>query len=322
MSLILDSKVKYECFWDTLCRSVCLSVGLFMTAIVNAEVIEESFSSKDCGEFRAEVVFTDIELDSHGSDTIEITLTRTVKEKYADDAERILKEHEVTIEENRKSVEVKLSTPRKVNKRWQQEYGGTPLKSKLVVAVPQDCAVKLVTVTGDVDVGTVGGKLVLKSSAGNLSVDESLADSNANAVSGDVKFGKAAGSLSVNQVSGDLIVKDVLGDLKLNSVSGDVNVDKVFGSANLKSVAGDIRLKFVGDEVEVTSTSGDISLGLPDDGRFDFELSTMSGSVNSEHTVSGKITRRRIEGSANGGGTEIIAKTLSGDIRLSKAKGS
>lgn len=320
--MILDSKVKYEYIWDTLCRFVCLSMGLFMTAIANAEVIEESFSSKDGGEFRAEVVFTDIELDSHGSDTIEITLTRTVKEKYADDAERILKEHEVTIEENRKSVEVKLSTPRKVNKRWQREYGGTPLKSKLVVVVPQDCEVSLSSVSSDIDTGTIGGDLVLKSVSGHIGIDEAQTDLKASTVSGDVKIGKVVGVMNVNQVSGDLRVKEALSELKLSSVSGDANVDKVVGSANLTSVSGDVRLKFAGGEVNAKSTSGDISVGLPADGGYDVNLSTMSGSVHTEHSVSGKNTRRRIEGTANDGGTEISAKTMSGDIRLSKAKGS
>jgi len=59
---------------------------------------------------------------------------------------------------------------------------------------------------------------------------------------------------------------------------------------------------------------------IPSDSAFDFEAKTFSGSIHSdfEITISGKISKREIRGSVNGGGADITLKNFSGNIYLKK----
>jgi len=71
---------------------------------------------------------------------------------------------------------------------------------------------------------------------------------------------------------------------------------------------------------EFKSHSGDVTLTIPSDAAFDLEARTFSGSIDSEFeiTLTGKISKKELKGSVNGGGATLEVKTFSGDVELKK----
>lgn len=47
--------------------------------------------------------------------------------------------------------------------------------------------------------------------------------------------------------------------------------------------------------------------------------SMSGGRVNSDFAVDGEITKRRIEGKINGGGSKLVLRTSGGSVKLKKS---
>lgn len=146
----------------------------------------------------------------------------------------------------------------------------------VLISIPHNLEVKVESVSNDVNINGLRGKLDIKSVSGDL-------------VARDVNF------LSVDSVSGDLIASRIQGDLQVKSVSGDSLIDNVQGQVELKDVSGDIQIDTVGSGIDVNAggsgtidfhpvpwqayriqVSGDLSVTLPTDASA--ELSIESGT--------------------------------------------
>ena len=89
-------------------------------------------------------------------------------------------------------------------------------------------------------------------------------------VSGDVEVSGVTGRLRASAVSGDVRVKNVSGSANVSSVSGDVEVevDRLDGSDDMKfaSVSGDVVVKMPSNldaDVDISSMSGSIKTDFP-----------------------------------------------------------
>ncbi len=99
-------------------------------------------------------------------------------------------------------------------------------------------------------------------------------------------------------------------ELKVESISGDIEIIGLKGPMNIETISGFI-------DLTISSTL-----------RADFTLSTISGSMYSDLDISSdkEVSKMRMisggtyEGSLNGGGTDIVLETISGDIYLRKEK--
>jgi DUF4097 and DUF4098 domain-containing protein YvlB len=128
-------------------------------------------------------------------------------------------------------------------------------------------------------------------------------------VSGNVDVSGVTGRLRASAVSGDVKVKNVSGAVSANSVSGDVEVevDRLEGSDDMKfsSVSGDVNVRVPGDldaEVDITSLSGSIKTDFAIEVREDRHgprtyargrLGNGSRHVNMS-SVSGDLSLRRL----------------------------
>ncbi len=231
---------------------------------------------------------------------------------------------QVTIEvggdANRVSVEVKYP------KRTAGFWGGDSLKVSVdfKVWVPEQAAIDLKSVSGDIRVAPLGGPAKIK------------------CVSGDVDLRGATGA-DIDLVSGSLTLANIAGDVFLKAISGNIGVTAVKGSVAVEAVSGDIELLDVseaakinaksingnivyagairaGGRYELKAHSGDVRMTVPAASTFDFEANTFSGTIDSGFDVKvvGKISTKEIRGTVGGGGATVILKTFSGNIDLIK----
>lgn len=226
----------------------------------------------------------------------------------------------VTIEVNKEDGILRIST----------KYAKTRTKSLSVsvrynLMIPAKASAKVKSISGDITLEKIGGKV------------------EASTVSGNVDVMKADKGVKCSSVSGNVGAKNVLGDADLSTVSGNISLEQIRGSVEAESVSGNVKLIDVSEadvvkgktlsgtviyEGKIKSSgsyslkvhSGDIKMRIPSDSAFDFEAETFSGSIHSdfEITISGKISKREIRGSVNGGGADITLKNFSGNIYLKK----
>jgi Putative adhesin len=149
-----------------------------------------------------------------------------------------------------------------------------------------------------------------------------------------LKLHSVDGEVRVEQVTGELEIQCVDGNVKLSDVSGSVVAHSVDGNitANLVKVALDKPMSF-------TTVDGDLDVTFPpdlkanvriksDDGEiytdFDIQLRPDAGKpeVADSRSKNGKYrvkVDKEINGLINGGGSQILFKSVDGDIYIRKA---
>ncbi|HEY0023928.1 MAG TPA: DUF4097 family beta strand repeat-containing protein [Longimicrobium sp.] len=147
--------------------------------------------------------------------------------------------------------------------------------------------------------------------------------------------------LAANTVSGDIVAEGLRSPVEAASVSGDVRVS-TSGPARASTVSGDVVATFAqtdSDEMEFNSVSGDVTLRLAGNVGAEVEAQTLSGEIHSDFPLrrghmtdddddddddGGVHVDIRIGQSARGtigrGGAELSVTTISGDIRLERAR--
>lgn len=146
-------------------------------------------------------------------------------------------------------------------------------------------------------------------------------------VSGGVEVSGATGSITAKSVSGGVRVEDVSGEVRANSVSGEVVVRQASGTVSAKSTSGSVEVEVVrlpaeagAERMEFASVSGDVSVRLPANLGAEVEMSTMSGSLETEFPVEIEKKQygpgRSARGRVGDGSRSLKLSSVSGDVRL------
>jgi DUF4097 and DUF4098 domain-containing protein YvlB len=242
----------------------------------------------------------------------------------------------IEIEKSNSMVEIKTVYPKR-----------SPRKMNVSVSfdlyIPAKASAKISSVSGSINVSKIGGDCRVSTVSGEVILEDIMEYAKANSVSGDVELKNAGQGAHCESVSGNVSAQDVVGDVFLKTVSGNVYARNVEGSIEGSTVSGGVDLKNVekADSIRAStlsgsvnyvgeilsdgryyfkSHSGSITLHIPSDSAFDLEAKTFSGSIRSDFDImiSGKISKKELRGSVNGGGAEVEAKTFSGSIYLEK----
>jgi DUF4097 and DUF4098 domain-containing protein YvlB len=155
------------------------------------------------------------------------------------------------------------------------------------------------TASGDVDLGEITGEARVKTASGDVSVEDVHGTTSVQTASGDLAVQRARSDLTGQLVSGDIWIRDALKSASLNTVSGDVRID-----AAREGV------------VQVNAISGDINIGVRRGSSVFVDCNTISGSMTSELELSDSPSA---EASEPGPQLEVRAKTVSGDVSLTRA---
>jgi len=140
---------------------------------------------------------------------------------------------------------------------------------------------------------------------------------------GGISVSGISGALEINNVNGPISVKDAVGSVVANTVNGAVTV-------NFKTVDAKAPMAF-------STLNGNVDVTFPADIKTSVKLKTDRGGVFTDYEVaidkSQPATKKTEEnhmyklsidewvyGKINGGGPEVMMKTMNGDIYIRKAK--
>lgn len=137
--------------------------------------------------------------------------------------------------------------------------------------------------------------------------------------SGDIEIARAAGDVQASSGSGNIDIDRAGGNLVATTGSGDIHASAVGGTLRARTGSGNIEVTEIGRaEVEVRTGSGDVALGLDSNAAFNFSAHTGSGSIKTMHplTMTGEMSRHRMQGVVRGGGASVNVTTGSGSILI------
>jgi DUF4097 and DUF4098 domain-containing protein YvlB len=124
-------------------------------------------------------------------------------------------------------------------------------------------------------------------------------------------------------VNGDVEAIGLESEVEAVTVNGDVEVTTT-EQAVANTVNGSIRASIgsTSGGVEFETVNGSITLDLPEESNVDLHASTVNGSIDSALpiTVSGRFSRRSLQGRIGDGGTRLDVSTVNGSIRLRRSR--
>jgi DUF4097 and DUF4098 domain-containing protein YvlB len=206
------------------------------------------------------------------------------------------------------------------NTRGSFRMGGGRVSVDVQITIPEVFNADVEVSHGDVEVNRLKGDLSFNSSHGDLDI------------------GVIAGnSLSITTSHGDLDADEIVSEkLRLQSSHGDIEVDRVTaevfearnahgnieiesaeGRADVASSHGNISIRFVrADGGEFTNSHGNIELSAPSETAADLDLAASDVEISGSYNFQGTQRDNRIQGTINGGGPKLVARTDHGNIRL------
>lgn len=171
--------------------------------------------------------------------------------------------------------------------------------------------------TASADVSCVGvlGALIVQTASGDVTAATVTGEATVQTASGDVAIAKVGADATISTASGDIQLASVGGSAHLNTASGDVSVGECQSSVTARTASGDVDLGAVSSgNIGVTSASGDLAVAVVPGIAVYLDLASTAGSIRSELDAD--------EGTAADAAVEIKCRTLSGDIRIRKARPS
>jgi hypothetical protein len=156
-----------------------------------------------------------------------------------------------------------------------------------------DC--KFASASGDLEIGSVVGKLKADTASGGIAVRD------------------INGSASVSTASGDAKIGDLDGDVKFRAASGGLAVTRLRGNVNAQTASGDVTVATAANGgVSVQTASGEVVVGIAEGTAAQLDLQTRSGELRNSLTPS--------EGPAAGDETLLVrVRTGSGDVVVQRA---
>jgi DUF4097 and DUF4098 domain-containing protein YvlB len=203
--------------------------------------------------------------------------------------------------------------------------------------------VTLETSSGSIKVKSARGELIARDSGGDIVIGDAGSGVTAQTSSGSIRINKARGVLELRNSGGDVIVQDAGSNAALSTSSGSIHVVRARGKVDAKDSGGNIVIGEAQDMVLARTSSGEITVnfsvapksesrlevsgggvkvGLPRGAGLDIDAQSSGGNVVSSiaitTAVSGPTRRSAVQGKINGGGSILVLRSSSGDIRISE----
>ena len=304
--------------------------------VKHEEKFEKTESLARDGKVEIRNVSGDVEVKTWDRDEVKIDALKTSKASSMEKAKE--NASKVKIEVTRENGVLKVGTiypkPSIKNLNVSVDYK---------VMIPSQAVIKAKSVSGDVSLENIGGKAAAGTTSGDVSVVGARNGANAETVSGDVKVIDVENGVYCKTASGNIDAKNITGNADLNCVSGDVTAENIRGDVEADTVSGSVKLLdisnadvvkgktmsgntiYYGDissngRYSLEAHSGKVEMTIPSNSAFDLTASCFSGNIKTEFKVmmSGKLSKKKISGSVNGGGADVKLKTFSGNVYLKK----
>ena len=246
----------------------------------------------------------EIEIDATGDGPVEVELTA-----HDEDSQRLVDDARV----ERDGDTIVVDVP---NKRGGFSLGAMFGRSGVNCRVrcPRGTEVSASTKSADLSARGALGALTMRTASGDVQADDVSGDVSVKSASGDVAIRTVGGRLNVQSASGDIQVRSVAGTANVQAASGDVQIESADSDVSATVVSGDVELGAVlRGNVSAQSVSGDVEIAVRRGSKVYLDCTTLSGDTSSDLEVQSDAP------AGDGPLVEIRAKTVSGDIRITRA---
>lgn len=195
---------------------------------------------------------------------------------------------------------------------------------------------KLATSGGSLIIEKVKGKVKGVTSGGNIMLTNADDEMDLSTSGGNVEATNCNGKMNLSTSGGSIMMTNLNGNISAYTSGGNVKADDIRGALSTGTSGGNVMLlamscdltastsggnikvamKEVGKFIKLANSAGDIDLELPANKGYNLLLTANSIKTKNLENFTGKLDDEKVEGTLNGGGTDVKVKGGSGRILL------
>jgi DUF4097 and DUF4098 domain-containing protein YvlB len=266
--------------------------------------VQKTFDINGPAQIEVRLAAGEIVVDPTLEDHIEVELMA-----HDDESQRLVDDARVELKDGHLIVDVP-------NKRggFSFSLGFTRQGITCRIRCPRSSGLSVRSKSADVVARGTLGALSISTASGDIEANRVEGGVNIKSASGDTRVQEVMGGVNVQTASGDIELEIVRGPANVNSASGDVTIGEAYDNVSANTVSGDQEHGAVmRGNVSAHSVSGDVTIGVRRGSKVFLDCNTLSGDTSSE------LELRTDAPVGDGPLVEIRAKTVSGDIRITRA---
>jgi DUF4097 and DUF4098 domain-containing protein YvlB len=300
-----------------------VSILAVLTASASAKierVVEKSFQVQPGMLLKVATMGGNINVSTSNDSQVKIVAKEHIRADSEAEADEMLKKLELTIEQKGNEVTASAS--------YEHEgfhFGSwPPVQVDFVVTVPSSASAELKTSGGDVIVDDLDGTVNAHTSGGDIKLGTIGGDIDAHTSGGNVVLVEGRGKVRLETSGGNISAKRLVGPADLRTSGGDIKVESVENTLLAETSGGDVRAAFEGTlkgDCKLSTSGGQVRATVSKNASFHLEAGTSGGEVDAsgltitiDHGGAGKSS---LSGSVNGGGPELKLHSSGGDIEIS-----
>lgn len=197
-------------------------------------------------------------------------------------------------------------------------WGRNNISISFVVYTPREMTTELRTSGGHIVTTGLDGSQHLSTSGGHLKMTNMKGTVDARTSGGHIEIRDFAGNMNARTSGGHIEVEHAEGTIDLRTSGGHISLNEIAGSVEATTSGGsiDARLTSIEGFANLRTSGGHVSVTVPEGIGLDLDLK--GSSVRTElKNFSGEIERDEVEGTINGGGPKLTARTSGGSVRIS-----
>ncbi len=284
------------------------------------ETITKTFSVSPGGTLNVETDLGSIKVEAVERNAVDIRVLQEVRTSSKEKAEKILKDFEIEIYQRGNDVFIRSDYERH---GWQKFWDNISkhLRVKYIISVPRVYNTDLKTKGGSISVHGTEGRVRSTTSGGSLDFDNIVGDIYGKTSGGSIGIGNVDGDIDIHTSGGSIKIARASGEVEAHTSGGSITVEEVMGAIQAHTSGGSVKAYIASQPASscrLSTSGGSITVYMKDDVAVDINAKTSGGRVHTDFpmTIKGKIDKRSLYGTINGGGPELYLRSSGGSIYI------
>lgn len=302
----------------------CISMLFMLWAISTAKAMQqegdepyrvEDFSVTPPGELQVKTSGGHITVKGSESNGVRVEMYVYKDGEALSPSDTGLDDYDITID--RSGNEVRAIAKRTNGSDW-KFWKNNDLSVSFVVYTPHNMSTQLHTSGGHIKATGLNGEQTIKTSGGHLELANLKGTVNARTSGGHISLRDVTGNIHANTSGGHIEAYNTEGQLYVSTSGGHIDLENIAGTVEASTSGGSISAEIIkmGEFARLRTSGGSVNITVPANIGLDLDLHG-SRVVSQLENFSGSMEDDDIEGSVNGGGPLLSARTSGGAVRIS-----
>jgi hypothetical protein len=301
-----------------------LSFLLMLWAISTADAMQrtgddpyrvEEFSVSTPGELEVQTSGGHINVEGSEDSNVRVEMYVTKNGRALSPTDTNLDEYEITIEQN--GNRVRAIAKRENSSSW-KFWKNNNTSISFTVYTPRDINTDLKTSGGHIDAASLAGTQQISTSGGHLELSDLEGTVDARTSGGHISIADVSGQIDARTSGGHIEASNTNGTLNVRTSGGHIDLENIAGTVEASTSGGGITANIteMGEFARLKTSGGNVNITVPRNVGMELDLRGSRVSTQLEN-FSGDMEDDDVEGTINGGGPLLSARTSGGTVSVS-----